>query len=102
MTGSAENAAERAQRELERVVRRWQQLPLGHALAASEVARHTVQRLADEVAAAETRRPEQPVPDLGPAVLMDQLAVVVYDHQEAGLSARHRAEALTTLRRSLP
>ena len=52
------------------MVRRWQQLPLDHALSSAPV----VRRLLDDLAA-----PAGPVPDLGPAVLMDQLTVLVYD-----------------------
>ena len=56
--------------ELQRVVRRWQQLPLDHALSCVPA----VRRLLDDLAG-----PAAPVPDLGPAVLMDQLTVLVYD-----------------------
>jgi hypothetical protein len=41
-----------------------------------------------------------PVPDLGPAVAMDQLTVVVYDASEAGPPADLVAR-LVTLRRAL-
>ena len=80
-------------RELERVVRRWRELPAEHALAASPAVREVVQDLADLTAG-------QPVPDLGPGVLIDQLRVLVWDAASAGvaeLSAR-----LAELRRSLP
>ena len=59
--------------ELERVVRRWQQLPLDRALA--HVA--AVRAVLDELAAAPA--PGEVVPDLGPAVVMDQLRVLVHD-----------------------
>ena len=42
------------------------------------------------------------VPDLGPEVLMDQLAVMVYDWRQAGLPATELADRLTALRRALP
>ena len=87
--------------ELERVVRRWQQLPLDRALSAVPAVSALVQQLADEVAEA-TGMPTEPVPDLGPAVLMDQLRVLVYDYRECGLPVDALAERLTTLRRSLP
>ena len=87
--------------ELERVVRRWQQLPLDRALAASPGVRALVQELADEVAGAQGIGPEQ-VPDLGPAVLPDQLLVMVHDYREAGLDGARLAERVTALRRSLP
>jgi len=55
------------------VVRRWQQLPLDRALSRLP----DVRALVDDLAG-------QPVPDLGPAVVMDQLTVVVYDACVAG------------------
>jgi hypothetical protein len=87
--------------ELERVVRRWQQLPLDRALpAVPEVAR-LVQQLAD--VAADAQGVERAiVPDLGPAVLMDQLRVVVYDWRDAGLAEEDLARLLAGLRRALP
>lgn len=54
--------------ELGRVVRRWQQLPLDRA--AERIA--GVHELMAELAG-------EPLPDLGPAVVMDQLRVVVFD-----------------------
>lgn len=54
--------------ELVRAVRRWQQLPLDRALESAP----GVHALLAEIAG-------QPLPDLGPAVIPDQLAVVVYD-----------------------
>lgn len=87
--------------EVERVARRWQQLPLGHALSASPAVLDLVQRIADEVAAARGW-PTRPVPHLGPAVLMDQLKVMVFDHAKAGLDPSPLAERMTALRRELP
>jgi hypothetical protein len=72
------------QTELERVVRRWRQLPLGHALSYAERVRALVQSLADSVARA-PGLPVRAVPDCGPATLMDQLAVMVYDVSAADL-----------------
>jgi hypothetical protein len=72
-----------AERELQRVVERWQQLPLDHALSCMRVVRPVVQALADAVADAE-RRPHVAVPDLGPGVVMDQLAVMVHDARLVG------------------
>lgn len=86
--------------ELERVVRRWQQLPLDHALSVSAQVREVVQALADRVATS-TGMPWAPVPDLGPAVLMDQLRVMVYDHAQAGLDPVPLAAELTALRRAI-
>lgn len=86
--------------ELGRVVRRWQQLPLDHALSVSEPVRELIQAIADEVAAAEGMR-SGAVPDLGPAVLMDQLRVMVFDHGRVGLDPVPLAAELTTLRRAI-
>lgn len=87
--------------ELERVVRRWQQLPLDRALPAVPQVSAAVQSLADAVSDAQGV-PRAPVPDLGPGVLMDQLRVMVYDWQAAGLPEGELARRLTELRRCLP
>lgn len=87
--------------ELERVVRRWQQLPLDRALLAVAGVAGLVQELADAVADAQGIEREF-VPDLGPAVLMDQLRVMVYDWRAAGLDEQDLAARLTSLRRVLP
>jgi len=72
--------------ELQRVVDRWRQLPLDHALSYAGRVRALVQSLADEVAQATgTRRCG--VPDCGPAALMDQLTVMVYDASAAEVTA---------------
>lgn len=61
------------------MVERWHQLPLDRALSRMPLTADLVQRLADDVA--ESRDvPCRAVPDLGPAVLIDQLAVMVHDH----------------------
>lgn len=57
------------------MVRRWQQLQLDHALSCMP----RVRLLLDDLAGASGA-----VPDLGPAVVMDQLTVLVYDACEAG------------------
>ena len=64
------------------MVRRWHQLPLDHALSYAGPVRALVQSLADQVAAATGARDAE-VPDLGPATLMDQLTVMVYDASTA-------------------
>lgn len=95
--------------ELARVVRRWRQLPLDHALSSAARVRSLMQSLADEVSAA-SGIPVTQVPDCGPATLMDQLTVMVYDlmaladtEDEAQRSARSTtlAQELATLRREL-
>ncbi|SDP37114.1 hypothetical protein SAMN04489867_2220 [Pedococcus dokdonensis] len=77
------------------MVRRWRELPLDHALSCAP----TVRALLDDLAGA-----QGPVPDLGPAVLMDQLTVLVHDACAADWTAA-TPEALATrladLRRAL-
>ncbi|WP_392469002.1 hypothetical protein ACF3NS_07710 [Arsenicicoccus cauae] len=77
--------------ELERVVRRWQQLPLDHALRASGPVRALAQALADEVADAEAR-PRVTLPELGPATLLHQLQVCVYDASRYAAARLHPEE----------
>ena len=91
--------AEPVRTELARVVERWRQLPLDRAERSAGPVRELVQRLADEVA---ERRGEDPwpVPDLGPATLMDQLAVMVFDAAEVGL-LEDLEDRLGELRRGL-
>ena len=60
------------------MVERWRQLPLDHALSRMPLTLALVQSLADRVAGLRGRTPRE-VPDLGPAVVMDQLRVMVYD-----------------------
>lgn len=98
---SAAAARDHIATEVERVARRWQQLPLDHALSAYPQVLALVQGVAEEVAVARGW-PPRPVPDLGPAVLMDQLQVMVFDHAEAGLDPTPLADAMTHLRRALP
>lgn len=88
-------------RELERVVRRWRELPAGRALAASVDVRALVQRLADATDAVMTgTKSESLVPDLGPTVLIDQLRVLVWDAASRGVPTV--LDDLTELRRGLP
>ena len=68
--------------ELGRAVRRWHQLPLDRATELVAGVHAFLAAVAGE-----------PVPDLGPAVLMDQLKVVVYDAcagegEDSGLAER--------------
>ncbi|HYO84846.1 MAG TPA: hypothetical protein VES01_00065 [Dermatophilaceae bacterium] len=74
---------------------RWQQLPLDQARRAAPSVRSLAQSFLDEVAPRGTCR-EGPgaagvrgdqragLPDLGPAVVMDQLTVAVYEASRAG------------------
>jgi hypothetical protein len=77
--------------ELDRLVRRWQQLPLDRAVAALPDVRAVVLDLAGEQ-----------VPDHGPAVVMDQLRVMVYDRCRDGMPSAELAGRLADLRRRLP
>ena len=73
--------------ELDRIGARWSALPLEGALARGPAVRAVAQSLAGA-----------PLPDLGPAVLVDQLRVVAYDAACAGDDV---APLLQDLRRSL-
>lgn len=96
--------------ELTRVVRRWQQLPLDHASLALPVVQTMLAELAPlgghdvggsgGIPAGEAVGSLR-VPDLGPAVVMDQLRVLVYDACEAG-HAEGVTARLAALRRTLP
>ena len=70
-----------SERELQRLVERWQQLPLDRALSRMPVVRPVIQELADAVADVEGR-PHVDVPDLGPGVVMDQLTVMIHDARD--------------------
>jgi len=84
------------------VVRRWRQLPLDHALAYAARVRALVQSLADEVSAA-NGIPALEVPDCGPAIVMDQLTVMVCDLmvQAAAEDGAQRSARSTTLTQEL-
>ena len=60
------------------MVERWRQQPLDHALSRIPLTSALVQQLADRVAGLRGT-PAAQVPDLGPATVMDQLTVMVYD-----------------------
>jgi hypothetical protein len=85
--------------ELERVAERWRQLPLDRALSYSGRVRALVQSLADR-AAQLSGIPSAVVPDLGPATLLDQLTVMVYDASANSMSSTLE-EDLANLRRDL-
>jgi hypothetical protein len=85
--------------ELERVAERWRQLPLDRALSYSERVRALVQSLADR-AAQRGGIPPAVVPDLGPATLMDQLTVMVYEVSIISMPSTLE-EDLASLRRDL-
>jgi len=75
------------------VVERWRQLPLDRALSYAGLVRGLAQSLADEVARATGVHPSA-IPDCGPATLMDQLTVMVYDASSAA-GTRTSAETST-------
>jgi len=82
------------------VVRRWQQLPLDRALSCMPRVRLLIDHLASATAPAGA--PVVTVPDLGPAAVMDQLAVLVYDACEAtSANPPELARRLGDLRREL-
>lgn len=84
------------------MVRRWRELPLDRALDVSGTVRELVDELALRTSEDGGGRPRQPaarVPDLGPAVLVDQLRVLVHDaHVAAGGEPPGLAERLRGLR----
>jgi hypothetical protein len=82
------------------VVQRWRQLPLDHALSYAGRVRALVQSLADQVAEATGVRASM-VPDCGPATLMDQLTVMVYDASAAAVSSTRTSTLTSTLAQDL-
>jgi hypothetical protein len=69
--------------ELDRLRRRWGELPLDTAQARMPLLRRLVEDLTDRWAD-ELGRPLPAVPDLGPAAVVDQLTVVVWDAYATG------------------
>ncbi len=76
--------------ELRRIALRWAQLAFASAADRMPLVHSVVEALAGE-----------PVPDLGPAVVIDQLRVVAYDACVAGAHEADIATRLVALRRSL-
>ncbi len=82
--------------ELVRIRRRWGELPLERA----ESGMPSLRRLLADLAERSTDAVDHQVPDLGPAVAVDQLDVLVWDAYAAGRG--HGIPALlTALRRDL-
>ncbi len=94
-SSSADPASLGARAEMDRIRRRWSELPMDRAEAAVPLVRALVEEVAHRTA------PGSVVPDLGPAALVDQLAVVVWDACADGTVDGLEA-ALTELRRALP
>lgn len=67
---------------LDRVTRRWRQLPLTTAQRRSDVVRRLAQQWVD--LSAPSCEAKFLLPDLGPAVVVDQLTVAVYDACHTG------------------
>jgi hypothetical protein len=80
--------------ELDRIRRRFGELSVADAQEAMRLARPLLDRLGIGLGHA-------PVPDLGPAVVPDQLTVLVHDAYRLG-HGDGLAERLSELRRSLP
>lgn len=76
--------------ELGRLGVRWQQLALPEAVSRLPAVRAVIEALAGE-----------PVPDLGPAVVIDQLTVVVFDACAATHDRADLLSVLVGLRRAL-
>ncbi|MBM6402057.1 hypothetical protein [Phycicoccus sonneratiae] len=94
---SVDPVPEAARVELDRIRRRWSELSVDRANLAGPLVRELVE------AVAATTAPGTPVPDLGSAVLVDQLAVVVWDACAAdAIDGADLSERLTALRRALP
>ncbi len=72
---SGDVVAPEARLELDRIRRRWAELPIDRAEARMPVLRRLLADLAPR---------STPVPDLGPAVVVDQVAVLVWDAYAAG------------------
>ena len=81
--------------ELDRLRRRWGELPLARAEAAMPLLRHLLDDLGRRSAPEESS-----VPDLGPGVVAHQLAVLVWDAYAVGRGDGIPA-LLTDLRRTL-
>jgi hypothetical protein len=84
---SARVVPEDARTELDRIGRRWAELPLAQAQARMPVLRRLLGDLAVRSAGASAQ-----VPDLGPGVVVEQLTVLVHDAYLAG-----RGEGITVL-----
>ena len=88
----ADVVAPEARVELDRIRRRWGELPIDRAEARMPLLRRLLADL--------TPRSSGPVPDLGPAVVVDQLTVLVWDAYATG-RGDGIPELLTLARREL-
>ena len=85
-----------ARTELDRIRRRWAELPLAEAERRMPLLRDLLADLAPRTAP----QPGDEVPDLGPGAVVDQLAVLVWDAYAVG-RGDGIPELLTGLRRDL-
>jgi hypothetical protein len=97
LRAGADVVAPEARRELDRIRRRWSELPLAQAVDAAPLVRALVTDLTSRTAPPGTTPPA----DLGAAVVVDQLTVLVWDAYALGC-ADGIGEGLTALRRALP
>ena len=93
--GTVDVVAPDARVELERIGRRWAELPVDRAEARMPVLRRLLVDLAPRSAPVPT-----PLPDLGPAVVVDQLTVLVWDAYAVG-AGDGIPQRLTEARREL-
>lgn len=82
-----------ARTELTRLVDRWHQLPIDRARSASPYLRASAEALFT------LAKQAGQLPDLGPAVALDQLQVAVYEASRAGADGDELAKKLSALRR---
>lgn len=88
--------------EIERLDRRWQQLPLDQALDAFPTLMTLIQRIAEATAwPREATVGRRQLPDLGPAMVINQLKTVVFDYQLQGLDIAWLADRLVAVRREI-
>jgi hypothetical protein len=96
VSARADVVAPEARVELDRIRRRWAELPLDRAEARMPLLRTLLADLAPRT----DPQPVAEVPDLGPAVVVDQLAVLVWDAYATG-SGDGIPELLRASRRDL-
>lgn len=94
-TASVDVVPVQARTELDRIRRRWTELPVAQAEGRMPLLRHLLADLAPRSAGVTTE-----VPDLGPAVVVDQLAVLVWDAYAVG-RGDGIPDLLTATRRAL-
>ena len=101
-TASGDVVPREARAELDRIRRRWTELPLAQAESRMPVLRDLVETLTTRSVPPTTPGPRAvpQVADLGPAVVVDQVTVLVWDAYAAG-SGDGIPALLTEVRRAL-